>query len=49
MACSKLPEDTVLRLAQWQRRGVCDAGTADICAVALTTVHRFQAIAAPSC
>jgi hypothetical protein len=46
MARSKLPEDTVIRLVQCQRWGVCDAGTADICAVDLKTVHRFQRVAA---
>jgi hypothetical protein len=46
MARSKLPEDTVLRLLKCQRWGVCDAGTADICAVARKTVHRFQRVAA---
>jgi len=46
MARSKLPEGTVIRLLQWQRWGVCDAGTADICAVDLTTVHRLQRVAA---
>ena len=46
MARSKLSEDTVVRLAKCQRWGVCDAGTADICAVDLTTVHRFQHVAA---
>ena len=46
MARSKLPEDTVIRLLKWQRWGVCDAGTADICAVDLKTVHRFQRVAA---
>jgi IS1 family transposase len=46
MARSKLPEDTVLRLLKCQRWGVCDAGTADICAVDLKTVHRFQYVAA---
>ena len=46
MARSKLPEDTVIRLLKCQRWGVCDAGTADICAVELTTVHRFQRVAA---
>ena len=46
MACSKLPEDTVIRLVKCQRWGVCDAGTADICAVDLKTVHRFQRVAA---
>jgi len=46
MARSKLPEDTVIRLVKCQRWGVCDAGTADICAVDLKTVHRFQRVAA---
>ena len=46
MARSKLPEDTVIRLMKCQRWGVCDAGTADICAVDLKTVHRFQRVAA---
>ena len=46
MARSKLPKDTVIRLVKCQRWGVCDAGTADICAVELKTVHRFQHVAA---
>jgi hypothetical protein len=46
MARSKLPEDTVKRLEKCQRWGVCDAGPADIWAVDLTTVHRFQRVAA---
>ena len=46
LARSKLPEDTVVRLLKCQRWGVCDAGTADICAVELKTVHRFQQVAA---
>jgi IS1 family transposase len=46
MARSKLPEDTVIRLVKCQRWGVCDEGTADICAVNLHTVHRFQRVAA---
>ena len=46
MARSKLPEETVVQLLKCQRWGVCDAGTADICAVDLKTVHRFQRIAA---
>ena len=46
MARSKLPEGTVERLLKCQRWGVCDEGTADICAVALKTVHRFQRVAA---
>ena len=47
MARSKLPEDTILRLVKCQRWGVCDEGTADICAVDLKTVYRFQHVAAP--
>jgi hypothetical protein len=46
MARSKLPEATVEQLLKCQRWGVCDEGTADICAVALKTVHRFQRVAA---
>jgi IS1 family transposase/transposase-like protein len=46
LARSKLPEDTVVRLLKCQRWGVCDAGTADICAVDLKTVHRLQQVAA---
>ena len=46
MARSKLPEATVTQLLKCQRWGVCDAGTADICAVDLKTVHRFQSVAA---
>jgi len=46
MARSKLPEDTVIQLVQCQRWGVCDEGTADICAVDLKTVPRFQRVAA---
>ena len=46
MARSKLPEATVEQLLQCQRWGVCDEGTADMCAVDLKTVHRFQRIAA---
>ena len=46
LARSKLPEDTVVRLLKCQRWGVCDAGTADLCAVDLKTVHRFQQVAA---
>jgi hypothetical protein len=45
-ARSKLPEDTVIQLVKCQRWGVCDAGTADICAVDLKTVYRFQRVAA---
>jgi hypothetical protein len=46
LACSKLPEDTVRRLVKCQRWGVCDEGSADICAVDLQTGHRFQRVAA---
>lgn len=46
MARSQLPEDPVVRWLQWQRWGVCDAGTADMCAGAITTVHRCQRVAA---
>src|SRR5262245_3472280 len=46
MARSKLPATTVIQLLQCQRWGVCDEGTADICAVDLKTVHRFQRVAA---
>jgi hypothetical protein len=46
MARSKLPEATVIRLVQCQRGGVCDTATADLCAVALKTVQRFQRVAA---
>ena len=47
MARSKLPEATVEQWLKCQRWGVCDEGTADICAVDLKTVHRFQRVAAP--
>ena len=46
MARSKLSEATVEQLLKCQRWGVCDAGTADICAVDPKTVHRFQRVAA---
>jgi hypothetical protein len=46
MARSKLPEDTVIQLVKCQRWGVCDEGTADICAVDLKTVHRLPQVAA---
>jgi hypothetical protein len=46
MARSKLPAATVTQLLKCQRWGVCDEGTADICAVVLKTVHRFQSVAA---
>lgn len=46
MARSKLPEETVIQLVKCQRWGVCDEGTADICAVDLKTVHRLQQVAA---
>ena len=45
MSRSKLAEDTVERLLKCQRWGVCDEGTADICAVDLKTVYRFQRVA----
>src|SRR5215471_14991209 len=45
MARSKLPEATVEQLLKCQRWGVCDEGTADICAVDLKTVYRFQRVA----
>jgi hypothetical protein len=37
MARSKLPEATVIQMLKCQRCGVCDAGTADMCAVDLKT------------
>lgn len=46
MSHSKLPEETVVRLLKCQRWGVCDVGTAEICAVDIKTVHRFQRVAA---
>ena len=46
MARSQRPTDTVIRLVQCQRWGVCEAGTADIWAVARTTVPRCQRVAA---
>lgn len=46
LARSKLPEETVIQLVKCQRWGVCDEGTADICAVDLKTVHRLQQVAA---
>lgn len=45
MGRSKLPKETVDQLLKCQRWGVCDDGTADICAVDLKTVHRFQQVA----
>jgi hypothetical protein len=42
MARRKLPEATVIQLVQGQRWGVCEAGPADIWAVALNPVHRWQ-------
>ena len=45
MARSKLPEETVIQLVKCQRWGVCDEGTADLCAVDLKTVYRFQRVA----
>ena len=47
LAGSTRPEETVERLRKCQRWGVCDAGTADICRVDITTGHRFQTVAAP--
>ena len=46
MARSNLPEDTVVRLLQCQRWGVCDAGTVDIGGVEIKTVQRFQRVEA---
>ena len=46
MARRKLPEDTVIQLVNCQRWGVCDEGTAAICAVDRKTVHRLQQVAA---
>jgi hypothetical protein len=46
MARSKLPAETVIRVLQCQRWGVCDAGTANLCAVELKTVQRVQHVAA---
>jgi hypothetical protein len=46
MARSKRPEDTGVRWLQCQRWGVCDEGTAAMCAVEIKTVHRFQRVAA---
>ncbi len=46
MARSKRSVATADQLLQCQRRGVCDEGTAVICAVALKPVHHFQRVAA---
>ena len=46
MARSKLPEETIGRWLHCQRWGVCEVGAADMCAVALKTVHRLQRMAA---
>jgi hypothetical protein len=46
MARRKLPADTGIPLVPWQRWGVCEAGTAAIGAVALTTGYRCQRVAA---
>jgi hypothetical protein len=46
MEGNKRPEETVARLLKCQRWGVCDAGTADSGGVDITTVHRFQHVAA---
>src|SRR5438552_17765759 len=43
MARSKLPDATVIQLLKCQRRRVCDAGTAEISAVDLETVHGVHA------
>jgi hypothetical protein len=45
MARSKRAEDPVERLLKCQRWGVCDAGAAALCAVALKTVERCQRVA----
>src|SRR5215472_10771224 len=45
MARSKPAEDQVERLLKCQRWGVCDEGTADICAVDVKSVYRFQRVA----
>jgi len=45
MARTKLAEDTVERLLQCQRWGVCDEGTADSWGVELKTVSRCQRVA----
>src|SRR5262245_28607837 len=46
MVRSQVPEERVERLLTCQRWGVWDEGTADLCAVDLKTVHRFQQVAA---
>ena len=46
MARSQLPAATVAQLLKGQRWGGCDEGMADICAVDLQTVQRFQRVAA---
>ena len=46
MARSKRPAHTVIRMGLCQRWGVCDAGTADMCAVDRKTVHCVQHVAA---
>jgi hypothetical protein len=45
MARSNRSEAPVERLVQCQRWGVCDAGPAESCAVALQTVDRCQPVA----
>src|SRR5262245_40254794 len=45
MARSKLSADTVEQLLKCQRWGVCEAGTADICARELKPVYRCQRVA----
>jgi hypothetical protein len=47
LARSQVPEETVERLLPCQRWGRGDAGTADLWGVDITTVHRFQRVAAP--
>ena len=46
MAATQRPDETVERLLQCQRWGVCDAGTADLGAGDLKTGHRCQHVAA---
>src|SRR5262245_38855712 len=43
---TQTPRSNVQQLLKCQRWGVCDEGTADICAVDLKTVQRFQSVAA---
>ena len=46
MARSKRPAHTVIRMGPCQRWGVCDAGTADMCAGDRKTMHCVQHVAA---